>query len=386
MSRWVRWRSSIARRSLRAYSPVFPTLFLAWFVAVVTVWLLAVLVDGLVPPAHGGDIPRAPVEVLSTWDGRWYANIATTGYSVEGQNIRRFAFFPLFPAIARMLGGSSHAVLAGILFNQLCLLASLLLINRLAEVRENAALREQPGFWLLISPASFFFHVFYTESLFLLLTLLMVAASRGRRFGPAALCGFMTGLTRPTAVCVPVIFVWWAMNSLRERRRLFGLLLCAAAPLVGMASYFGVVGYLLGDPFGYIDIQRQWWESRWTLPFASVLREFSGAFIVLAQGGLPPLGWMLWPLSSFGILILLFWGWRKCDPAFGAYVIVSMLFIHSQEPSRSTLRYELVLFPVFLLAARLMARHPRLARIVSAVLAGVQLTLFVWHISYRWVA
>jgi hypothetical protein len=54
------------------------------------------------------------VEVLSTWDGRWYANIASSGYSVEDKNIRRFAFFPLLPAIARILGGPSHAVLAGI--------------------------------------------------------------------------------------------------------------------------------------------------------------------------------------------------------------------------------------------------------------------------------
>jgi hypothetical protein len=329
-------------------------LFVAWFVAALAVWILAGVVDELIPPARAVGSARTPVEVLSTWDGRWYANIAPSGYSVEDKNIRRFAFFPLLPAIARILGGPSHAVLAGILFSQCCLLGSLVLINKLAEVSETAPLREQPGFWLLISPVSFFFHVFYTESLFLFLTLLMIIAARRQRFGSAACCGLMTGLTRPTAVCLPVIFLWWAMQSLRHRWRFFGLLTCGVAPLFGIAIYFGAVGYLLGDPFGYLEIQRQWWESRWALPFADVVADLKVSFRALTQARFPPPSLIVRTISSLSIIILLFWGWRKCDPAFRIYVIVSMLFIHSQEPSRSTLRYELVLFPIFLLIARLM--------------------------------
>lgn len=359
---------------------------MVWFITVLIVWILAAVVDDYIPPVRGAGISRTPVEVLSTWDGRWYADIALSGYSGEGKTIHRFAFFPMLPAIARLLGGPSHAPLAGILFGQLCLLGSLFLINRLAQVNNGTPLRQQPGFWLLISPLSFFFSVFYTESLFLFLTLLIVTACRRGRFWAGSLFGIMTGLTRPTALCLSAIFLWWALQSLHERRRCLGLLICAGAPLAGIALYVGAVGYLFGDPFAYVQIHRQWWGSHWALPFADLIGDLKSSFFALLQAQIPPLGEAVRPLFSLSIIVLLFCGWRNCDPAFRLYVIVSMVFIHSQEPSRSTLRYELVLFPVFLLIAQAMSRHPRVTRMVSPVLAAMQLVLFIRHISWRWVA
>jgi Gpi18-like mannosyltransferase len=292
----------------------FQSLIAAWFVVVLTVWILAAVVDQCVPPVRNAGISRTPVEVLSTWDGRWYADIALKGYSVEGKAIRRFAFFPLLPAIARLLGGQSHTVLAGILFGQLCLLGSLFLINRLAEVNDETPLRQQPGFWLLISPLSFFFSVFYTESLFLFLTLLTVNVCRTERFWLASLFGVMTGLTRPTAICLPVIFLWWAMRSLHERRRCLGLLLCAAAPFAGIALYVGTVSYILGDRIGYVQIQRQGWASEWSLPFAPMFRDLTNSFYNLTQAQIPPLGKIVrpyYPLAS-------------CFCSFGAGAIVML--------------------------------------------------------------
>ena len=372
-------------RRWKTHGP-FRGLLLAWIIAVLTAWTLAGVADELMVPARGASVGRTPVDVLSTWDGVRYLRIALNGYSTEGAEIRNFAFFPLLPAIARLLGGTSHAALAGILLGQVCLLGSLFLINQIAEVDERTPLRQQPGFWLLISPLSFFFHVFYTESLFLFLTLLMITACRRAWSGAASLCGVMTGLTRPTAICLPVIFLWWAMQRLRQRQRFLGLLICAAAPLVGIAIYFSYVAYLLGDPLAYVQIQRQGWQSQWTLPFAGAFRNAWESLLALTQGRFPSLGWIVRPLSASSIVFLLFWGWRKCDPAFRVYLIVSMLFIHSQEPSRSTLRYELVLFPIFLLIARFMAPHPRLTWVVSTIMVAMQITLFLMHVSNRWVS
>ena len=379
--RWVAGQTDHRNQCVR-----FQSLIAGWFIVVLTVWILAAVVDQYIPPARGAGISRTAVEVLSTWDGRWYADIALNGYTVEGQAIRRFAFFPMLPAIARLLGGQSHTILAGILFGQLCLLGSLFLINRLAEVNSETPLRQQPGFWLLISPLSFFFSVFYTESIFLFLTLLSIIVCRTGRFWFASLFGVMTGLTRPTAICLPVIFLWWAMRSLHERRRCLGLLLCAAAPFAGIALYVGTVSYILGDPGGYVQIQRQGWESQWSLPFAHMFRDLTNSFYALIQAQIPSLGEIVRPLSSLSIMFLLFWGWRNCDPAFLVYVIVSMMFIHSLEPTRSTLRYELVLFPMFLLVAQVMSPHPRLTWVVSAVMLVMQVVLFTRHVSWRWVA
>ena len=100
-------------------------------------------------PGERLNFPRSPVEVLSTWDGTHYSYIARNGYSTDGAAARRFSFFPLFPAISRLVGGAEHAVLAGILLNQLCLLISILLIGRLVEDGRPTQLSREPGFWIL---------------------------------------------------------------------------------------------------------------------------------------------------------------------------------------------------------------------------------------------
>ena len=97
----------------------------------------------------GLSFPRSPVDVLSTWDGTHYSTIARNGYLTEGAEVRRFEFFPLLPAISRLLGGAEHAALAGIVLNQLCLLVNILLIGRL--VRDggppSSPVSQGSGYW-----------------------------------------------------------------------------------------------------------------------------------------------------------------------------------------------------------------------------------------------
>jgi hypothetical protein len=97
-------------------------LVVAWLIAELTIWVLAWPIFATSHRA-GLSLPRSPVDVLSTWDGGHYATIARNGYSTVGADAHNFSFFPLLPIVSRLLGGAEHAVLAGILLNQLCLLA-----------------------------------------------------------------------------------------------------------------------------------------------------------------------------------------------------------------------------------------------------------------------
>lgn len=368
------------------YCPASYGLVASWITAVLTTWSLATVIDRFVPVERSTGVARTTAEVLSTWDGANYSVIASTGYSVEGAGRRRFAFFPLLPAIARVLGGPSGAVVAGILFGQLCLLGCMILINDLEPESAQRPLRYQPGFWLLITPMSFFFLVFYTESLFLFLTLLMIAACRREQFAAASVVVVMAWLTRPIAVCLPVIFLWWALRDFSQRRKCLGLLVCAAAPLIGVSLYIGAVGYLLGDPFAYVQIQRQSWRSDWVLPFLPLIRDLETSLRSLVRAQAVPVDQIARLFSSISMIILIVWGWRRYDPAFRVYLIASMIFIHSQEPHRSTARYELLLFPVFFLIPRAMMRHARLSWVIPGILVSIEVLLFLRHITRHWVA
>src|SRR5262245_17497189 len=137
-----------------------------WGLVVIIIWVTAWLVGYFSTPNRPGlTFPRTPVETLSTWDAAHYYGIARDGYSAQGPESRRLAFFPLLPFLVRLAGGQERAPLAGILLSQLCLLGSVLLIGPITQGRKEAALYEEPGFWLLVSPLAFFLSAFYAESL-----------------------------------------------------------------------------------------------------------------------------------------------------------------------------------------------------------------------------
>ena len=361
------------------------SLIIGWFIAVLIAWILAAVVDSFIPPAQNAGIYRSPIEVLSVWDGEHYTIIASNGYSIEGADIRHFAFFPLVPKVAGLVGGT-YAPFAGILLGQLCFLGCLILLNNLVPIDEKLPLRIQPGFWLLISPLSFFFLIFYTESIFLFLTLLMITVCRKERFIAASVLGVLVGLTRPVAILLPIIFIWWSIQNFRRGKGYFALLICAVAPLLGVGLYLGFVGYLVGEPLAYIQIQKQWWESHWAFPFLSLARDFKGLLTGLMQGQSYPVDIYVRLLSSISIFFIIVWGWRKCEPAFLVYLIASLLFIHSQEPHRSTARYELVLFPLYLILPKILIHHPKVTRIIIGIFVVAQVLLFVRHISWKWVS
>ena len=86
------------------------------------------------------------------------------------------------------------------------------------------------------------------------------------------------------------------------------------------------------------------------------------------------------------ILLVVLYGWRKSMAGYLPYVIGSLLFIHAQFPFRGTPRYELVLFSVFLLAARSFLAKRWLAPIAAAVSIALQFCLLFRFAEWRWVA
>jgi len=362
-------------------------LVIAWAIAVTVIWTFAAAYGQLGRPERAVDLPQSPVDVLSSWDGTHYRHLAEHGYSTEGPEIQRLNFFPLFPCMSYLVGDSEHAPLAGILVNQLLLLASIVLLTGLIPNGGTAPLREQPGFWLLISPFAFFFSTMYTESLFLFLSLVMVLASRRHYHGIAFTAGVLAGLARPTAILLPLLLISEVIDALRRRENL-QVVLVAAAPLIGVAMYVAAVGFAVGDPLGYLHIHSGW-DNQWWIPFTPLWDAVRWYTLErLAIGRVEP-GLEIPPaVASTAIIILLvtLYGWRKSMRLYLPYVVGSLLFIHAQWPLRGTGRYELVLFPVFLLAARSFLAKRWLAPIAAAVSIAGQFYLLARFAQWKWVA
>lgn len=369
----------------------FRRIALAWALAMATIWGAAALVAH--SPLFSADPGRAEappaIEALSEWDGSHYATIAENGYVAEGVERRHVAFFPLLPALARLLGGREHVRIAGILVSQISLLVALLLLVRLRPGEQAAAvppLREEPGLWLLVSPLAFFFSVFYTESLFLLLSLLAYLGLRRRRWLLSWAGGLLAGLCRPTAVFLVPLFLGQAFADWRAGRRWKAPLALSFSPILGVGLYTGFVGYMVGDPLGYFSVQAGFWNQSWTVPFEPLVRDAQRFLIALSFGEFLPPDQTIRLFSAFGILALMAYKVDELEPSLIAFVLVSMLVIHSLEPRRSTARYELVLFPVYLLLARSPLARRHVAPIACSALALMQLVMLVRFLTGEWVA
>jgi hypothetical protein len=368
--------TSVARQHAAGLRP----LVLVWVVYVLAVWLVAAysaraLMSHRVPPP-----PAVATAPLSAWDGANYAQIARQGYSTAPDSARRFAFFPLLPALARLLGGTAHAPLAGILLSQLLLLGSMLLLREWGAGAAARDLRAEPGFWLVVSPLAFFHAVFYAESLFLFLLLGGLVLYRRGRITPALAALFLAGLTRPTAILIPVLFIPALMRA--DTRRA-GLLL-AAAPLAGIAAYLTWVAVLTGSPFGYARLQAEHWGHGWSVPFLPALLELARAAALALAGTLPPRDLLLRPIVLLGVTALLASNWRRLEPGLRLYAIASLLFIHAQVPSLSSARYDLAMFPVYIALARTPFMRTRIGILLALACVIVQLTFMLDFMVWRW--
>ena|SRR5438309_3593714 len=372
-------------RSSTATSPIL-RLVIAWAIAVTVIWTFATIYGQVGKPERELELPQSPVGVLSSWDGTRYRHLAEQGYSTKEEERQLLNLFPLFPGISYLLGGSKNAALAGILMNQLLLLGSMMLITGLIPKGGTAPLREQPGFWLLISPFAFFFSTMYTESLFLFLSLVIMLSAHRRCYGIAFIAAVLAGLTRPTAIFLPLLLISEVMDAFRRRENL-QILSVAAAPLIGVALYVAAVGFAIGDPLGYLRIHSGT-GNEWSIPFTAMWDAWFWYRInSLDIGTFEP--WEI-PVATAStaliILLLVLHGWRKSMAWYLPYVVASLLIVHAQFPFRGTARYELVLFPVFLLAARSFLAKRWFAPIAAAVSIALQFCLLFRFAQWRWVA
>src|SRR5262245_7651262 len=154
-----------------------------------------------------------PLEIWARWDSEWYLLIAAEGYAAsdrfEGLSVTyepeaAAGFLPLYPLLIRGLSPIAGSVGAGVLISGICLAAPLVLLYRLARDESPAPLGHRAGLAacaaLLIYPHSLFLSAVYSESLFLMLSLVLFAYARRGRFAMAGAAGALASLTRPFGV------------------------------------------------------------------------------------------------------------------------------------------------------------------------------------------
>ena len=212
---------------------------------------------------------------FAPWDAGYYLSLSEAGYT-EGD--AACAFYPLWPWLMRWFApvtGGNH-LMAGLLLSNVCSLAAWVLFRRLVARRWGTTAANWSLVFLAVFPGSLFFQFNYTESLFLLLVLVLWWALEERRYGWAWLAAGLLPLTRGVGVFAVLPIAWHALQPARPWLRLWwrerdcaallglpghevaGRAWLLAAPLLGWGIYLALMGYWTGHPFEGFEAQKYW--------------------------------------------------------------------------------------------------------------------------------
>jgi hypothetical protein len=212
-------------------------------------------------------------DVLATWDGWWYQQVAAHGYdpalvrvpgatgliTLEGNSA---AFFPLYPATMRLVSDGTGLGLygSGMLVSVVASFAAALGIYAVtARFGGRRAGLAAAGLWA-VWPGSGMEWSAYSESLYIALAVWACHAVMTDRWLTAGVLTFAAGLNRPTAVALIAALTVAALQTLHRRREnLAGPWIAMAIAPLGLVGYLLWVGNQMGDLGGYFKLQSGAW-------------------------------------------------------------------------------------------------------------------------------
>ncbi|MBW3537871.1 glycosyltransferase family 39 protein [Candidatus Parcubacteria bacterium] len=354
-----------------------PADWLTFPLKVFGLWLIAM---GLLLYFASAFADQAPSlqQLTGKWDSGWYATIVTDGYrAVDGQS--NIAFFPGYPlAVKPVYALTGHLLAAGVAVSLVSFWLALMVVYRIARDRFDAKVAERTLLLLAFSPFSFFFGLFYTESLFLLLIALSLRAAQARHFVAAAAWAGLASSIRFVGVflAAAVLFEYWQTHKTVAWPKLAakGLGLAALAGS-GLVAYMGYMYGITGDALAFVHIQKYWPGRGQGLPgLLDPLRVLKNGYLFSNPYALTIV--VVGLIALF--LALAVYCFVKISKAWGLFCLLAIAVPLLSGSTISLNRYIIVLFPCFVALALLTGAHQRLAYalVPSAMLLAFFSTLY----------
>jgi hypothetical protein len=358
--------------------------------------------SGVSPTQHHFNYHAFP-SIWSRWDSGYYLKVATEGYN-GGEEM---SFMPLYPFAVRWLALGQAWLMpwVGVLMSHAAFVAACALLWRRLSQDHNRRIATLTVVLLNVFPTAFFFSALYTESVFLLLSVLVYDLSRRQRFGWAAVGVLLAALTRVNGillVAIPIIELW---RDARGDAHKSGWLVPFAWRVVclGATAALGLIvfGLYLHFAHGSVGVYFHWQQTLMKrhidFPLLSILD--SAGVALWGLGGFGG-NWFMRVLSGFELVMVLLFvaaavlGWRRwaLPRSLWAYLCLGLLLVlssHGPGPLGvyAASRYVLPLFPGFVVLAMVLAQVGRGWRwLVLCSSAGLLCALTAWFANGRWVA
>ena len=228
---------------------------------------------------------------------------------------------------------------------------------------------------MFVFPTSYFLHIGYTEGLFIALAIGALLAARKRRWWAAGLVGALACMTRVNGLALVPVLAVEAWDEYRRGGRLWRWeWLWCALPAAGFGVYLLINLKTHGDALAFLRAQDEFWYKSITWPWVGIAGAWN-AIWSRAPSEAQMVGWQEFFFVLLG-LALTVWTWLRLRASYAVWMTLNWLLWTSTKFVLSVPRYTLVMFPAFILFARLTAKRPLWQAIIT-VWSLLFLALFV---------
>ena len=360
-------------------------LFISWKTAL---FIIAFIAISYIPLAGknflGGGIEKyLSNPFLFAWanfDGEHYLSISQIGYRGLEQ-----AFFPIYPMLMNILskpfGGSiENPILMGLFISNIAFVLAMYFLYKLIKLDFPKEIAILTILLMLVFPTSFYFGAVYSESLFLLLSVLSFYFARKDRWVIASLFGIAASATRIFGMLLLGALFLEAWQRKISLRKYFWIIFIPA----GLIIYMFYQWVTVSDPLAFYHLQKivgPQHESGITLMPQVYLRYIKMLFSVDIAN---PIFQTIVLEFFVGILFFflpIYGYFRKVRLSYLFFALTGFLLPTVQGSLSSVPRYVIVFFPSFLCLAILIKRLPLPLKAIIMLLSSVWLiaeaTLFL---------
>jgi hypothetical protein len=303
-------------------------------------------------------------DTFTRYDSGYYFGIARSGYAPVPDGRSNIAFFPVYPYLMRYVGRlfgrtPGDLYLGGIVVAWISFVLAMIALYYLARLDLPRRRAERAVLLATLFPFAFFFGVAYSESTFLLFTVLAFYLFRTRRWLLGGVCGSLAIATRtPALVMLPALaWVAWRSAEPTTKDRAW-----AAAGLAltttGFAAYCWYIYALTGHPFEWVATLERWGSGYhpggafWSAPVSLIGHLITHPHAYLA-GDPMALYDTLYGVSALAFLAAVPFVWLRLGGGYAIYMLLNLLVPLSAGTFEGLGRYCSILFPCFIWLASL---------------------------------
>ena len=299
-----------------------------WTLAAFAVSRMLMYLGGIIGAADAGRLQAyfsSPEHFWTRWDADHYVGLIENWYVNEGDPRLHIVFFPLFPLLGRILHlttGISPAA-CGYIVSNLAFIGCGIAMFRLAEITygKNIGLK---AMWLMnLSPLTLFCSLPYTESVFMLTTILAVYFSRGKKFAAAVIMGALAANSRMVGMATAIPIFYEMLSSVKEKTfKSYALCVLKVLPVsLGLIAYLALNLEVTGDAFKFMEYQSEHWSQNFGSLANTLTYTINNAYEFHAEGYIIGV-WRPQTIAILGALVLFLLMLRKAHPGDMGYSLV----------------------------------------------------------------